>query len=108
MSISLHVTRHGTVRFDMDKYETLPHQLELSLEGIKDWCPRCNPECVKDGGPPAILRSLCGKHWRELEASFDHEAFDKSMKEILEDNQRLREPQHGVRFEGFDRWIGSI
>jgi len=69
-------------------FETLEHQLELPFGGKTDWCPRCNPVVLLDGGQPEIFRSICDRHFREMEAAFDTEAFLKSLDDALEQGRR--------------------
>lgn len=71
----------------MDKYATKPYQLELPFEGKFEHCPVCSPS----GSPRDVLRSMCGRHWREYEAAFDHEAFKKDMDAAMEEGRSARE-----------------
>lgn len=72
----------------IDKYATLPHQLELPFDGKADHCPVCNPS---DDPRKDMLRSMCSRHWREHEAAFDKDAFHEDMEAALEEGRRARE-----------------
>lgn len=65
----------------MNSYNTLPCQLELPFDGPFDHCPMCNPsgDSQKDR-----FRSLCSRHWREHDASFDRSRFRADMVQALE------------------------
>lgn len=65
----------------MKRYDILPVQLEFHFEPTVESCPCCSPEGDSVRGS---FRSMCGRHWREYEASFDSVSFEKDLEASLE------------------------
>ena len=63
----------------------VPYQLELPFGPKLDSCPECNPPADPQQG---LFASMCERHWRETENSFDREAFEEAFKKSIEQGQR--------------------
>jgi len=76
------------LRVFLTEYIKLPYQLELPFDGKHMTCPVCNPS----GDPKTdFFRSMCPRHYREYDAAFDSEKFQKAMDEAMEEGRRARE-----------------